>query len=210
MVHNLPSVVPLQPTAIDLTRRHLTRMDSDSFSNHSDVILLLISHNEIVTVGSATFVGLDNLNTLDLSFNQIATIADDAFSDLYSLKRVLLNTNKITYVSSKWFLGLDNIQVLYLGGNVIHSVQTDAFAVIRNLKVLSLSNASLTQSPDIPKGLLMLDLSSNYKTTNNSMNLRTNFTHISLSGNLISSSSMLRMIIGGDVTMVRLGNKTNR
>ncbi|XP_072031265.1 uncharacterized protein [Amphiura filiformis] len=184
LVYEPPGLVPEQSTVIDLSNRHLTRMESNSFFNLTDTIIVLLSQNHISSIGRNDFAGLENIHTLDLSINHISSIEAGSFSYLYTLKRLLLNVNKLTYISHSWLDGLVNVQVLYVGGNNITDIESDLFHEMESLKVLTLPNCSLSQVT-LTNKLLLLDLSSN-TLQRFPDDLSTNMTHLSLNNNRLS------------------------
>ncbi|XP_072037765.1 uncharacterized protein [Amphiura filiformis] len=185
LVDGSPALILTNSTAMDLSDRQLTHIEPQCFLNLSDVIMLLLSRNEMTTIRPDMFEGLENIHTVDLSFNQISSIEAGSFSHLYKLKRLLLNGNELNYISHSWLDGLVNVQVLYLGVNTIKEVEPDIFSQMQGLKVLSLPGCHLSQLTNLPNELLLLDIAYNIFSSFPT-NLPKNLTHLSLGKNNLS------------------------
>ncbi|XP_037105346.1 vasorin a [Syngnathus acus] len=123
---------------------------------------LYIFHNGINTLSQNDFVGLGDLDMLDLSQNELGEIPDGVFKMLSKLKNLDLSSNLITHISKESFSGLVQLERLYLHQNQIQSIQREAFEGLEMLLELKLRGNKLTSLPslDLPR-LLLLDLSSN-------------------------------------------------
>jgi len=64
---------------------------------------------------------------LDLNNNQISSIESGAFNGLNTLYTLDLSKNQLTSVDMNIFAGLDNLSDLYLGGNQITALSDDFY-----------------------------------------------------------------------------------
>ncbi|KAH3742013.1 hypothetical protein DPMN_048743, partial [Dreissena polymorpha] len=70
---------------------------------------------------------------LDLSSNMIEFLPDDAFIGLPNLNDLNLNANRIGNITRKSFKGLTQLQTLYLSENDLKTIEDGAFEELPNL-----------------------------------------------------------------------------
>jgi hypothetical protein len=160
---------------LDISENLLQSLDSTSLK-HVEVRFLQhlnASKNHIFNIDEEAFVGLDKLQTVDLSSNDLTFIHLKTFARNPSLERLSLANNKhlklsadgfslhsfnlrvlnlsdcnLTHIPPKIFQGLVNLQELYISHNaieVLHFVETAG-----RLTVLDVGHNNLTDlKPDI-------------------------------------------------------------
>ncbi|XP_051941124.1 vasorin-like [Hippocampus zosterae] len=128
----------------------------------SSTINLYIFQNGINALTQNDFVGLGDLDLLDLSQNELREVPDGVFKMLSKLKNLDLSSNFITHISKESFSGLVQLERLYLHQNHIQSIQREAFEGLEMLLELKLQGNELISLPslNLPR-LLLLDLSYN-------------------------------------------------
>ncbi len=117
---------------------------AEPFSTFSNLESLYLDSNQITTVQTNAFLGLNKLESLHLYNNQITTIEPNAFQELNKLKTLHLEDNQITTVQTNAFQGLNNLEELYLDENKITTIQTNAFRGLNNLAWLYLKKNKIT------------------------------------------------------------------
>lgn len=115
--------------------------------NLNSLTLLSLQSCEIGSISVNAFVGLDNLEELDLSYNYLETIPE-AVGSLPKLKKLILLGNNIMYLKNNSFQGLNNLQDLNLNVNEISKIDPDAFCGLENsLKDVRLHYNNLNTIP---------------------------------------------------------------
>lgn len=173
---------------VDLSYNLISDIDTKSFILPK-LNVLLLTGNQLKELPGRSFVGLNRLETLDLSANQISTIHREAFFGLLNLKHLRLHSNRLKQVPTLSFFHLqclatlnmaDNnlnnlaelsfsplsqLHELSLDSNHISRIHNRAFVHLPNLTVLNLENNRLFQVPSDPLSVLsnleMLTLSRN-------------------------------------------------
>lgn len=123
---------------------------------------LYVFQNGINILKEQDFLGLVDLQLLDLSQNELSVIPDGVFGSLTSLHNLDLSSNKITQISKDSFNGLVNLERLYIHSNRIQTIHPDAFKGLEHLLELKLQGNQISVLPTLhfPR-LLLLDLSFN-------------------------------------------------
>ncbi|XP_036420973.1 vasorin a [Colossoma macropomum] len=123
---------------------------------------LYVFQNGITSLQHQSFLGLAELQMLDLSQNHLTEIPDGVFGSLASLHNLDLSSNFITHLSKDSFAGLVNLERLYLHSNRIQSIHPAAFKNLEHLLELKLQENKISILPalHLPK-LLLLDISYN-------------------------------------------------
>ena len=116
------------------------------FERFKDLRKLGLSLNNFDRLGNDSFVGLSELQELDLS-NEFRhhTLS----MSLFGLIGSSLSWNHITEIRRDAFTGLSNLRRLDLRNNPIKLVDSFAFSVLNNLHELNLSNPWVTQAHPI-------------------------------------------------------------
>ncbi|XP_066497837.1 vasorin b [Hoplias malabaricus] len=120
---------------------------------------LYVFQNGIEALQQEDFIGLENLEMLDLSQNQLTELSDNVFEHLSSLRNLDLSSNRITHISQESFAGLKLLERLYLYSNAIKSIHPAAFSGLEQLLELKLQGNQLSTVPALKMPhLLLLDL----------------------------------------------------
>lgn len=135
---------------------------------------LYVFKNGIETLDQQDFIGLENLEMLDLSQNKLKELPDHVFEPLTSLRNLDLSSNQITLISQESFVGLKLLERLYLHSNTIKSIHPAAFDGLEQLLELKLYKNELTTVPVLKMPhLLLLDLRFNKIPSPGSADLQT-------------------------------------
>lgn len=147
-----------QVTIFCLQRRASTMPLNLPASTHN----LYVFQNGINYLQEQDFLGLADLELLDLSQNELSEIPNGVFGSLKSLRNLDLSSNKITRISKDSFSGLVNLERLYIHNNLIQSIHPASFKGLVHLLELKLQRNQISLLPalHLPK-LLLLDLSFN-------------------------------------------------
>lgn len=135
---------------------------------------LYLFSNGIEGLTTEDFVGLDNLEMLDLSQNKLTELPERVFEHLTSLRNLDLSSNQITHISEECFQGMALLERLYLYSNHIETIHPAAFHGLEHLLELKLQGNQLTSLPalSMPQ-LLLLDLRFNVLPTLGPSDLQT-------------------------------------
>lgn len=127
---------------------------------------LYLFSNGIEKLNADDFVGMENLEMLDLSQNKLTELPEKVFEPLSSLRNLDLSSNQITNISENSFQGLILLERLYLYSNQIKAIHPKAFDGMDHLLELKLQGNMLTSIPTLAMpGLLLLDLRFNHLPT---------------------------------------------
>lgn len=105
---------------------------------------LLLSHNKITAIRSASFVKCKNLRILSLRGNRISHIEANAFLSLKNLEKLDLAQNKINFMPSLWTEKLSNLRYLNLNFNDLDSAKALSLPREMKLEDLHLRNNTIT------------------------------------------------------------------
>lgn len=133
------------------------------FFNHlKNLRRLEISKNHLEILNDDVFIGLINLEYLDLSGNLLYDISN-WIGSLTELKTLILSTNDITVINHLTFQHLHLLEIIDLSSNRLNHIYSEAFLNLHNLKLLNLSHNHLKTIPSALKLLKLeiLDLSFN-------------------------------------------------
>ncbi|XP_017560919.1 vasorin b [Pygocentrus nattereri] len=144
-----------QDTILCFQRRGITIPSEVPMSTKN----LYVFQNGIEALYQEDFIGLENLEMLDLSQNKLTKLLGDVFKPLSSLRNLDLSSNQIIHISEDSFAGLELLERLYLYNNAIKSIHSAAFDGLEQLLELKLQGNQLTTIPALKMPhLLLLDL----------------------------------------------------
>jgi Leucine-rich repeat (LRR) protein len=123
-------------TSCNLSNKWITAIEPDAFVNHTNLIILNLSNNQISSLAWVDFP--NSLQRLELSNNQINSLAWVDFPN--SLKRLYLSNNQIN--SLAWVNFPNSLQRLELSNNQISSLAWITFP--NSLTTLSLYNNQIS------------------------------------------------------------------
>ena len=126
-------------TRLDLTNNQITSIESRAFTGLDSLTRLELGSNQITSLPSGAFADLSNLTNLELSKNQITSIESGDFTGLNNLMDLGLSENQITSIESGDFTGLGSITRLDLNSNQITRIESGDFAGLENVTYLNLS-----------------------------------------------------------------------
>nr|XP_043894059.1 carboxypeptidase N subunit 2 isoform X2 [Solea senegalensis] len=187
-----------------------------TFSNQTNMTILLLNFNRFKTVlpgmfdslkqletlqmkgniishlPHSLFQNLHHLHVLDLSQNKIEVVGRDTFSGLAELKVLKINNNLISNLTFDTFHNMSQLKELHLEGNKISVLHEGIFSELTNLNVLNLRGNLLTTFSDSVFGfnnsnLTELNLKGNRLTELSLLSCLTSLTDLILSTNQLSS-----------------------
>lgn len=115
-----------------------------TFSQLKALTTLLLSENEIQSIGNNVFQSLKKLSKLSLSNNRISHLESGALTGLSSLRELLIDGNALEEIPAGLLDPLERIEELDFSRNQIANVHSAAFSKLKHLKVLKLKNNFLT------------------------------------------------------------------
>lgn len=115
-----------------------------TFSQLKALTTLLLSENEIQSVGNHVFQNLKKLSRLSLSNNRISRLDGEALKGLSSLRELLVDGNELREIPAGLLDPLERIEELDFSRNQISKVDSLAFSQLKHLRVLKLKNNMLT------------------------------------------------------------------
>nr|XP_039250277.1 protein artichoke-like [Styela clava] len=127
-----------------------------------------LSYNEITTIRTSDFKGLENMENLDMNHNSISNIQRESFSDMTSLTTLKMNYNSLRVMRMNMFYGLTNLKTLEFQYNTVNLISASAFSPLSSLDSLRL-DFNILFSP----------------VANESFAGLTNLTSLSLAGNML-------------------------
>ncbi len=135
----LPTDIPSNCTRVFLSGYSISHLPSGVLNHLTQCIFLYIRYNELSAIDERAFLGLGNLQELDLGDNQIKQISDGTFTGLSSLEELNLRYSQVEIIENGAFKGLTNLENLHLENNKIKEIPNDAFMGLDNLQRLYLS-----------------------------------------------------------------------
>lgn len=150
--------------SLNISHNGIDLIDEDAFIGLDNLQTLDMSNNKlkhfIHKLNDAQMLrGLRNLTHLNINHNEIESIEDNAFLGLNSLQTLDLSNNKLTRIDPRVFsqeapsglmqngakiiIGLGSLTDLNISHNKIDSIHQDAFSGLDNLRILDMSNNQL-------------------------------------------------------------------
>lgn len=126
-----------------LQQSHIEVIENDTFASNIKLDRLDLSQNDLTVLSSSIFSHLINLRFLDLSSNSLEFI-EQAFMGLDNLEQLNLKENVLPQLTTNTFLGLHKVQYLNLDTNNISTIEVGTFQYLTNLAHLIISNNPLT------------------------------------------------------------------
>ncbi|RZC42812.1 protein phosphatase 1 regulatory subunit SDS22, partial [Asbolus verrucosus] len=169
-ITQFPQCLPEDVEIIDLSFNRIRKLKKDDLSRYSDIKILYLNDNAIISIDEEIFEGMDDLTTLDLSLNSISKLPAMVFQ-LPSLKSLYLGQNlnmnivevvesakpvtspliqlDISYVMSEEANQLPEFGILpfltkyVIAENKLKNVTTKQFAGLCSLDKLNTTNVSI-------------------------------------------------------------------
>ncbi len=108
---------------------------------------MVLSDNELQTIQSGVFGGLDSLELLDLYNNTLQDLEPNVIEGLMNLTTLVLSYNPLHHVHSDMFESLSQLTWLDLQNISLCEIPSDTFASLRSLERLFLSSNQLVSLP---------------------------------------------------------------
>ncbi|XP_046417467.1 insulin-like growth factor-binding protein complex acid labile subunit [Neodiprion fabricii] len=121
------------------TPKEIGLIESDAFSNLSNLACITIRRNSFAVIESQAFHVLPALTTLDLSYNRIRRLSSGAFDDLPKIERLDLRNNLISVINEDTFTDLNSKADafhLQLDNNQIRTLSSGSFRGIKALNAI--------------------------------------------------------------------------
>ena len=138
-------------TFLDLSKNSpLKELPENAFFTSPKLQHLIISKTGLTKIHSDTFLGVNQLEILDMSANHLGgtNIPGKALSKMPKLEKLLLNHNKISTIRTgdPLFKGLQSLKTLDLSDNDCGQIPSDIFTGLGNLRTLQLEGNKLGDS----------------------------------------------------------------
>ena len=151
VLKNMPENFPPKLTYLDLSKNNpLKELLENAFISSPKLQILKISKTRLVKIESDAFLGVNQLEFLDMSANNLGgtNIPGKALSKMAKLETLLLNNNKISKIKTgdPLFKGLESLKTLDLSHNDCGQIPSDIFTGLGNLRTLYLEGNKLGDS----------------------------------------------------------------
>ncbi len=143
-----PAEIPTEATSVTYQGVPIITIPFGSFQHLAACLHLAFPFCQISNISQNAWIGLDRLQTLNLSDNNLERLTSGLFGGLPSLRTLLLTRNRIglietgtpSTVESGAFHHLKNLQFLDLGQNRLTTLSGDMFLGLRSLEKIVLEN----------------------------------------------------------------------
>ena len=130
--------------SLSLSKRRLSKIDSEAFLCYVSLRKLILRKNYIQTLPKQTFEVLEKLTFLDVSYNQLMFLPSGIFEYQLELEYLKLNNNFLSSLPSEVFHFLNRLAYLELGFNLFQiPFESSIFSELQNLAYLDLKNANI-------------------------------------------------------------------
>ncbi|KAL3286152.1 hypothetical protein HHI36_000664 [Cryptolaemus montrouzieri] len=129
-----PNLTSLELEEIDI------RIGAKMFRNHSQLLELNLSFNNIAYLEENVFENLFKLENLHLSKNNIEYLDNDLFAHLYNLRYLMLDFNDIENLNNETFKNLHKLNSLDLSNNNVLKVHRDVFRALTSIQHIFLDH----------------------------------------------------------------------
>ena len=117
--HSIPALIPMDATSVFLDGNNLRDLSGQIFLGRSRLKNLYLNNSQVTEVSNNTFLGLLDLQLLDLSGNMIQILSGEEFVDLVNLRELYLQNNKILHIAETTFRPLKSLSVVRLDNNLL-------------------------------------------------------------------------------------------
>lgn len=108
---------------LDLSYNQFENIESIADGGLTQLEVLLVSNNDIVTINGTTFKDLSHLKVLDLSLNRLTNIGNGTFDLLPNLKNLSMAHNNLTsLLNFGIFTHLNLLEILDISNNHLYSI----------------------------------------------------------------------------------------
>lgn len=110
------------------------------FANSIAISYVDFSYNKIKEIDSSTFIGLRNLEVLNLSRNEITSLDENLFRDTVNLTTLDLSHSKLTFLEGHIFNNLFEMKYLNLSHNYLEYLPASNWNQLTALQLLDASD----------------------------------------------------------------------
>ena len=114
----VPSLVPMDATALHLNGNNLTRLQPDMFLGRTRLHTITIERSHVMAIDNGTFADLDHLARLHLGYNNLKQLFGHEFAEIGSLRELYLHHNRLVSIAPDPFKPLTQLTKLRLEGNL--------------------------------------------------------------------------------------------
>ncbi len=125
----VPRNIQSQAEVVVLAQNQFPVIQENTFKHLNVCEHLYLNDNEIKTIETGAFNGLDSLTKLSLSDNEIQVIGHDIFVGLTECTELLLNKNKISTIESGALQGMKSLIWLDLAENLLTTLPWTIFGL---------------------------------------------------------------------------------
>ncbi|KAL7648279.1 UNVERIFIED_CONTAM: hypothetical protein RMT77_000185 [Armadillidium vulgare] len=202
-----------QLTVLDMSDNQLSSdwVNSATFKGLFRLVVLGLSHNQLIHVESGMFHDLSTLQVLDLSYNFITSLNERTFSHLANLHRLDVSFNRLSNLDGRSLAGLHVLSALYVSHNNLTHIEEEAFINCSNMRDLRLDYNYLNEIPSavsLSPSVRTIRLSHNLISGISSTDLTklSNLRHADLSNNFIRGISKDAFIGLNELEVLDLSN----
>ncbi|XP_033634125.1 uncharacterized protein LOC117295536 [Asterias rubens] len=132
-------------TVFVFERNSIAKIGRTAFDSLPGLVELSLAFNGLQSIENGSFLGLQELEHLDLRGNHLVGIPA-ALGDLPNLRELSLAQNSLWNLDDEAFKGMGSLEKLYLDNNNIH-VNGTPFKGLTSLSVLTMTSNALTEDP---------------------------------------------------------------
>jgi Leucine-rich repeat (LRR) protein len=147
---------------INLSGNELVSLPPDLFKDSNKVEVLSFSYNQIKSIDSQTFSGMESLKSIYLTSNEIEHLQDDWFNNNYQLERLDLNFNSIKNVTKSFFHQFYALESITFAYNSIEQLPENLLEGQEYLKEINFKNNKIRNV----QSEAFIGISSNWKSIN--------------------------------------------
>lgn len=152
---------------LDLSHNQISSIHSESFNGLTNLTILLLNYNRLVTLDEMELSPLARLSTIDLSHNMFTTIPEKLFLSNTKLTTILFNNNNLNEIPSGVLSTQQDLMSFDVSYNNLTSLS--ASLLTANLTSLNIDGNSLTII-DLNEFLVKMPNLKNIQLFNNPLN----------------------------------------
>ena len=132
---------------LNLESKSIVEIKSKSFLGLSDLQYLDLYNNKLRSLDLELFIGLERLYWLRLGKNELSSLPPEIFRGLKNLGKLSITYTMISTLSSELFKDLMNLQELLLQDSLVTGIPERLFVGVNKLIILSFVNNRLATLP---------------------------------------------------------------
>lgn len=133
--------------SFDISGVELENLDTRTFSNATNLKMLIASHNELSEIPPQLFINAVQIESVDFSNNIIQRIHPLAFENAVNLKTLIVSNNRLAKIPLEIFTNAINIESLDFSNKFLKQIDPSTFESAGNLKKLIISSNYITEIP---------------------------------------------------------------